>query len=210
VFGCSSVPRREPSFAVLAEAPDPAVVLRGFRERSPKRFTERQTAVVDSKRGKIAALGICSFDKPAKRFALALMTPAGVKLLQIEKNGKETSYRFYLPGVSPGGKAAERIAEDAWRIYSHPDSPPDSREIRADRLVFTWRNGTETERLVFGRSPGSRVFDLKTKSVFSDGAEDCVIDYFDYRGSPDGTRRPARITYWNRRFDYFLTIKNSD
>ncbi|MCK5844316.1 MAG: hypothetical protein KAG97_06385 [Victivallales bacterium] len=208
LFGCHSTPGPKPEFAEFAEPPNPNEVLAVFRASLPKKFTMRQTAVVDSERGRMAAIGVCSFDKAAKRFALVLMTPTGMTLLKIEKNGAAVSSRFHLPGASPGGKAAAQIAQDAWRIYSHPNDVPDSSEVRGNKMIFTWRNGKETERLVFGRSATSATLDLKTKVVSLNGLQECVIHYFKYSDAPDGTRRPTISTYWNRRFNYFLTIKS--
>lgn len=205
LFGCASRP--QPEFAEFADVPDPNSVLAAFRERVPKKFTERQTAVLDSRRGRMAAIGVCSFDKSTGEFALALMTPTGVKLLQVERKRGKIISRFSLPGVNPSDKAGPQIAEDAWRIYAHPDSAPSSREIRGNRLIMQWKKGAETETLIFGRTADSAVLDLKTKIISIDGEVECVIHYFKYRDMADGTRRAALITYENKRFDYFLTIK---
>jgi hypothetical protein len=207
LVGCATVSRPQPEFAKFANPPDPAAILAVFRRGVPKRFTERQTAILDSTRGRMASIGVCSFDKNKGRFALALMTPTGVKLLQIEKRDGEIISHFYLPGVSPSKRAGPQIAEDSWRIYAHPDSEPSDREICGNRILFTWRDGTRTETLVFGRSANSAVFDLKTKIIALDGRDECVIHYFKYRDMPDGKRRAELITYENKRFDYYLTIK---
>ena len=207
ILGCSTPRGPQPEFAKFADQPDLSAILADFRRSDSVRFTERQTAVLDSKRGRMAAIGVCSFDKKSGAFALALMTPTGVKLLQVAKVGGQTTSCFYLPGISPGKKAGPQIAEDAWRIYAHPDTPPVDREIRGDRLILNWKNGAETESLIFGRSADSAVLDLKTKMISVDGQVECVIHYFKYRDMSDGTRRAELITYENRKFDYFLTIK---
>jgi len=198
--------RMAPEFARFAGAPNPDAVLAEFRRTSPSSFTERQTAVVESKCGRMVALGVCSFDKKKGHFALVLMTPTGMKLLQVEKRNGRVISHFSLPGASPGDEAGARMANDAWRIYSHPESPPDLREFRGDRLSLLWREGETTTKLVFGLSKDSHV-DLKTKQVSVNGTPECVINYFDYRDMPDGTRRPGTITYENLKYDYFLTIK---
>ncbi|NOY74542.1 MAG: DUF3261 domain-containing protein [Kiritimatiellaeota bacterium] len=207
VVGCATISFPEPVFAKFAATPDPAEVLASFRSLWPVRFTERQTALIYTPRGKIATIGVCSFDKRAGDFALALMTPAGFKLLQIQKHCDKTTSVFRIPGVSPSDKAANQMADDAWLIYAHPDGPPSIREIRGDRVILTWRDGGETVEMVFGRSPGATVLDLKTKRVVVDGRDERTIHYYEYRGFPDGTRRPSKIAYENSRHDYRLTIK---
>ena len=208
VASCTTTYPR-PKFIDFPKTPEPLKLLKEFRKNQIVSCTMAQNAVLDLNGKSMAAIGLCAFDNSRGYLAVSLISTTGIKLIEVaEFNGKRRSV-FAISDISNEEKAADRIADDVKRIYTHPKGNPLYYQCNSNKVVFIWPTGKIKNELSLGYNPQSGKVVLKEKKIFVDNVLEGCVFYYDYQDFK-GKDIPMRIRYENYKYGYSLTLKNTE
>ncbi|MBN1864678.1 MAG: hypothetical protein JW808_07235 [Victivallales bacterium] len=202
---CASVP--EIHYDAFDVKPDALEIFDSFDKVRARRLTLCQSAVLEFKGQASSAIGLCSYDSGLGYIALSLISPTGVKLLEFVELNRKRRFVFVMPELAPGEEAAERIADDARRIYFHPEGKPTYYGITARYVSLVFDEGEFRTELRFGIDPGTGETVLREKRILLGDRLESLVFYLDY-SDYDGLLYPGRIRYENFSHGYVLSLKN--
>lgn len=162
-----------------------------------------QSVVFEAFGYKMTGLGYLKVNQTESRFALACMTPMGMKLFDIQGQGNTVETVFALPQFGKREALAEAVGLDFKRTYFQTIPPADA-EIRhkKDRIEFIQRQAGGRTEYDFG-GPGRMLLE---KRIYKGWKMVCRINYYDY-AERDGFFYPHGIVMHNRTYHYRLILR---
>jgi hypothetical protein len=152
---------------------------------------------------RIAALGYAVIDRSVGEYALACLTPLGVKLFDISRSGGEARARFSIPLPGDQKTVGKAIDADIADLYFDLTPPTNATvRTRAGEIVFRSPAGPRRVDYVFSSTTGQ----LLLKTRFEGRRRINTIVFSDYR-TERGRSYPATAVLKNHREGYALTLK---
>lgn len=202
VAGCATVPfESAPRTAPGAASPDE--VRAAFSRTQKPSYEALQSVVFQVFGRKMTGLGYLSIDTSADAFALACMTPMGMKLFEVQGRGDEVEALFALPQFGEKTDLAQAVGEDLRRAY-FDNLPGDDADVRRrrHRLTYTQRRAAGRTEYDFG---GPRQL-LLEKRFYRGRKRVARVRYFDYR-EHEGYLFPHGLVVDNRAYHYRLILR---
>jgi hypothetical protein len=194
-----------------APPPDPAAangMISRYAAALPVRFDSRQALLFEFRPHwwwpsvHLPAIGYATVDRATGDYAMACLSPLGVKLFDIARSNGQV--RCSVPFPAAGDRESARLAmsTDIADLLFDLVPPPDAVATRdGDRLIFCHTTGTQTVEQVFSAVTGR----LLTKTRFSDGARVNTICFSGYRDD-NGRTYPVQSVLHNHRLGYRLAV----
>jgi hypothetical protein len=200
--GCATVPFKPAAEIPMASVSADEVRTQFARSQSPK-YEAVQSVVLEIFGHEMTGLGYLSVDQPASAFALACMTPMGMKLFDIQGRGDAVETIFSLPQFGKREELAGAVGLDFKRTYFE-NIPDEDAEIRREknRLIFIQRREGGRTEYDFG-GPDRMLLE---KRIYKGWKMTCRIRYYDYVGH-DGFFYPHGIVMQNRTHHYRLLLR---
>ena len=176
VVGCRAVLLPEGATIPLADVrPDEALEV--ARAALPQRFTVLN-AVVLKKFGKsISTLGYTTVDEPADSITVAILSPAGVKLLEASQVAGREDVRYVADPLAELGDVAEVVLRDIRRMYfDRLPAPGSAWKRKGERLVFSQGAGNTRLEYIFAGTPALPI----RKESFEGRRKTWVVSYQDH------------------------------
>ncbi len=200
--GCASVPFESAPRTAPGPA-SPKEVRDAFARRQQPGYEALQSVVFQMFGRKMTGLGYLSVDTESDAFALACMTPMGMKLFEVQGQGERVEALFALPQFGEKDDLAKAVAQDLRRAY-FDNLPPKDAEVRRKRyrLVYIRRQADARTEYDFG---GPRQL-LLEKRFYQGRKLVCRIRYYEYE-KRHGFYHPHGIVLDNRNYRYRLLLR---
>jgi len=174
----------------------------------PDCYTARQTVVFEFRPHwwwptiRLTALGYTSVNRTADEFAVACLTPLGVKLFDVARTNGQTQARVMLPVPGNSEQMAQAIDDDIAALYLDLTPPPGAKTSQhGDRLTFRREQDGQVVEWTYAASTGR----LLRKTTTSQGVRR-ELTFNDYH-RVEGIAYPATLTLDNRRYRYRFTVR---
>jgi len=203
LVGCTTIPFDPEPQADFRDV-DPQVVVDAFSAAVGTRYEMLESVVVCFFGQEIAGMGYLSIDAATDSYALACMSPSGIKILEFKGRGDELDMLFMMPQLEKHGqRAAESISADIRRI-NFGWSPEESAvpKIKRHQLHFTEHSDQGRVDYTYAGPDGV----LTRKRFRSRWRTSCDIRYFDYRNIA-GKLYPHGVLLHNKKLHYKLIIR---
>jgi hypothetical protein len=200
--GCATAPFPNPE-PFSAAGVEPAAIPARFAERLAPRFEQVNAVVFRFWGREMAAMGMVSVDRPARSFAVACLTPIGVKLFDVVCEQGRIEGRVALPELEKrGGNLAQAAGADLARAYfdwSPPEGSP--HKMQKGRLVFSAKDATGTTDYCYAWGDGR----LAEKIRRERGHVSWKVEYRAYQEKDEGLV-PSGMVIANRHYGYRLVV----
>lgn len=200
--GCATLPF-DPAPATRPGDLPPEEVAARFAATRPVRYEALQSVVFQAFGRKMTGIGYLAVDEEDGSFALAVMTPAGMKLFDLQSRGGEVDAFFAIDLSDRAERVAQAVAADIRHIYFNT-VPPAGSEVqrKKHRLIFTER--TAEGRIEYDLAgPEQR---LTEKRIYEGRRRVSRIRYGDYT-LHDGHLHAETIFLQNRAYHYQLILR---
>jgi len=201
--GCATVPFDAPPKADFRQV-EPAAVLAEFDAAIGRDFECLESVVFRFFGRELAGLGFVAINATDGSYALACMTPAGIKLFEFRGVGTDVETLFMPPQLEKVKEHfAESVARDIRRIYFGWVPPADAAlKRKRHRLVYTGR--TDGGKVEYTYAGAQRAL---VRKRFSKGwRTQATIDYFEYE-NVGGKLYPHGIVLRNKQYRYSLVLR---
>lgn len=202
IAGCSSIPFEETSYVPL-DSEDPAAVIERYRNNIPEHIQLMHAVVFEYNGKKLSCLGFIEVDTGKKTYAVACLSPIGMKLFELTGDSKGVENSF-VPGEFMRKEAlVDMIGEDIKRIYFDlvPSSAARTKRKKHE-LVFRHKSGEGTIEHVFAGEGGY----LIKKSYYVDNRLKWKVSYYEYKREDSGVY-PGGIILNNYLYGYSVTLR---
>ena len=201
--GCASPPPFEPVALPALEDQTAAAVYAQVRATLPRRFQTLSSVVFEYRGRSLTALGVTDVDTEARTFTVVALTPAGMKLFELQGDESGVDAVFVAPELTRHADPVDTIGQDIRSVYFDRLPPrPAQGQRRENTVVF--ESQTEAGRLehVLGGAPPV----LVEKSLRDRRGLVWQITYHDYR-ERNGKQHPGGILLRHRRYGYRLILR---
>jgi hypothetical protein len=179
-----------------------------YQASLPLHFDSRQTLVFAFRPHwwwppvRIAALGYSVVDRPAQEYAIACLSPLGMKLFDLSRSKNEVHARFSIPLPGDPETVEKAIDSDMTDLYFALTPPPDAVVTRQGAgLIFRSSNDHQQLEYVYSLADGQLLSKTRRKGRHKVN----TIVFSDYRAA--GTKSyPATSVLHNFEHGYTLTL----
>ncbi len=203
LVGCTTIPFDPEPQADFRDA-DPQVVVDAFSAAVGTRYEMLESVVVCFFGQEIAGMGYLLIDAETDAYALACMSPSGMKIMEFKAKGDDLDMLFMMPQLEKHGqRAAESISADIRRI-NFGWTPDESALPRIKRHQIQFTERSDQGRVEYTYSGADGV--LTRKRFRGRWRTSCDIRYFDYRNI-GGKLYPHGVLVHNKKLHYKLIIR---
>ena len=203
--GCAGVPF-EPVHLSSVQGLNTQEVLQDFKAKLADHFSVLESAVLHYRGREMTLLGYSEVDEKADAFAVAGVTPVGVKLFEVKMAKGDLKYSFAFPQMKKNAdpqKIAEALAADIRRIYLGRIPAAGTQVVRLkDRICYRQASGKGTLEFIFG-GPGTYLIE---KRYWEGRHKIWRVRYFEYKAS--GAKiYPSKIFFEHQDWKYKVTLR---
>jgi outer membrane biogenesis lipoprotein LolB len=201
MVGCSSVPFQKTRYVPQ----DQAELLRAVEQydlRLPEYIQLLNTMVIEYQWKKLSCLGVIELKMREHTYAVACLSPLGVKLFEVSGNRDGVTDSYVLADVIRDDALIQTIGEDMKRIYF--DLVPSSGAstiVKKDRAII--RRGADAGIMKY--EFGGEDISLVNKSYYENNVLKWKVSYYEYQ-EKDGQLHPGGIVLNNYVQGYRLTL----
>ncbi len=201
--GCASPPPFEPVARPELGDQTPAEIYEQVRATQPRTFKVLSSVVFEYRRRSLTALGVTEIDTESRAFTVVALTPAGMKLFELQGDESGTEAVFVEPELTRHGDPVDTIGEDIRTVYFDRLPPhPESGRIRGNTVVFEQETDAGRLEHVLGGDPPA----LLEKRLRDRRGVVWEATYHEYR-ERDGKLHPGGILLRHRRYGYRLILR---
>lgn len=203
VAGCSHIPFEETRYVPLENA-DPVKVVKHYEDKLPENFQLLNSVVIEYNWKKFSGLGLIDINKREATYAIAFLSPMGLKLFELEGN-KDRVTRYFIPDqITSRKEFLSRMIGDAVKRTYFDLTPSSGTGASIDkfRIIFRLPSGEGTIAYEFA-GPDSY---LVEKSYYEEDRLNWRVSYYEYQKKKDGIY-PGGIIFNNYQYGYSLTFK---
>jgi outer membrane biogenesis lipoprotein LolB len=201
VAGCSSVPFQKTRYVPLDKEALLSAVAQ-YERRLPEYVQLLNTMVIEYNWKKLSCLGVIELDMREHSYAVACLSPLGVKLFEVSGSRDGVRDSYVLGDVMRDDTLINTIGEDLKRIYF--DLAPSSGAsiiVKKDRALLRRGAGPGIMKYEFGGEDIS----LINKSYYEQSVLRWKVSYYEYQ-EKDGALHPGGIVLNNYGQGYRLTL----
>jgi hypothetical protein len=203
--GCAHVPSRP---AVIPESVirEEEQIRLSFAENLAGNFTLVSTVVFKYHFFTFTALGVTRINEPDKEFEAAVMTPVGVKLLEIKNKNGSLEGSYAMPDLAAYGDVCRIVSDNIESIYFFRVPPQGTQAGKKGRFMFfSVPSGNGVTEYLFGKEKDNVV--LLHKRFINGGKREWEVSYRGYSRDRQDKMHPQYIVFTHHAYSYRLLLK---
>lgn len=202
MLGCAHVPFQSVPYVSVA-GKDPVSVRMSFEGKLPEEWKTVESAVFSYRWREFVALGYTKVNRINKTFSLIGMSPAGMKLFDVNGDAVGAKCSFVVDEFTKHGDFCSAVAADIRRVYFNRIPAPDA-AVRMEKKQIVYREVKTdgvTEYVFAGEEPV-----LVEKRFLKGSHQVWRVRYYEYQ-TQDGKLFPKGIIFEHRDYKYRLTLR---